>query len=131
MPHILIIDDEADLLEMVGYGLARYGLTTTCVPNTADFFPMLRAKPPDAILMDVYLGYADGRDICKQIKHDSNYAHIPVVLYSAANISDESIKQSGADAFVAKPFGVQELAEKLIHLCELDAVRNAGGNKMI
>jgi CheY-like chemotaxis protein len=131
MPHILIVDDEADLLEMVGYGLARYGLTTTCVTNTADFFPMLKVKPPDAILMDIYLGYADGREICRQIKCDSNYAQIPVILYSAGNISDESIKQSGADAFIAKPFGVQDLAEKLIELCRPDLTSNAGDNRVV
>ncbi|MDB5280205.1 MAG: mprA 2 [Ferruginibacter sp.] len=118
MPHVLIMDDETDLLEMVGFGLTMHGFTTMCVSERADFFSELATRPPDVILIDIYLGTADGREICKQIKESKDFSHISVILYSAGNIPDESIMQSGAGGFVSKPFGVQELAEKLLSLCK-------------
>ena len=122
MPHVAILDDEADLLDMVSLGLAKYGFTTTCVLNHQHFFSELLARRPDVILMDIYIGKEDGRDICKLIKEDNTFSNIPVILYSAGNVSDESIKESGADEFVSKPFVVQELAEKLLKLCKQDGI---------
>ena len=122
MPHVIILDDEEDLLDMVSLGLTRHGLTTTCVLNSQRFFSELVARRPDAILMDIYIGKEDGREICKQIKEDNTFSNIPVILYSAGNVSDESIKESGADEFVSKPFIVKELAEKLLKLCKQDGI---------
>jgi len=116
MTHVLIMDDEEDLLDMVSMGLTRFGLQTTCILEPSAFFSQVLHNEPDIILMDIYLTKADGRDICRQLKENKNFAHIPVVLYSAGNISDESIHSSLADGFVHKPFELKELSEKLLNL---------------
>lgn len=118
MPHVLIIDDEEDLLDMVCLALPRSGFSTTCVLNTSDFFTELSRQRPDAILIDVYLGDEDGREICKKIKDDQQFTSTPVVLYSAGNISEESIVLSKADDFISKPFKLQDLADTLLQLCQ-------------
>ena len=96
MPHVAILDDEADLLDMVSLGLTKYGFTTTCVLNHQHFFSELLARRPDVILMDIYIGKEDGRDICKLIKEDNTflYSSIDKSLRNAASVCD-SITASG------------------------------------
>ncbi|RYY50247.1 MAG: response regulator, partial [Chitinophagaceae bacterium] len=71
---------------------------------------------PDVILMDIYLGNADGRIICKELKSDDKFNTIPVILYSAGNITSQSITDAMADSFIVKPFNNTEILDKIQEL---------------
>lgn len=113
MPNVLVIDDDVDLLEMVETVLTSYDMQVSCANAGSKLFDSLKARRPDIILMDIYLGDADGRELCHDLKKSEEFSHIPVILYSAGNISRSSIQESKADDFIVKPFDVSMLAKKI------------------
>ncbi|RYY70426.1 MAG: response regulator [Chitinophagaceae bacterium] len=112
-PSVLLVDDDIDLLEMVCLALETQQWKVTCINEANDVMPFLERTPPDLILMDVYLRNQDGREICKSIKGSALHHMIPIILYSAGNISVNSIKESSADLFISKPFDLNYLIEKI------------------
>ncbi len=106
---ILVIDDNP---------VDRHRITTLLTKNSEDFevieaesgracFEQLEAYPDIALLLlDVRLGEDDGIDICRRIKRQSKWEHIPVVLISAVQTDDKSIAEgldAGADGYLTKP----------------------------
>jgi CheY-like chemotaxis protein len=63
--------------------------------------------------MDIYLGDADGRELCNSLKTSDKFGHIPVILYSAGNITTSSVKESQADDYLTKPFDNLQLVKKI------------------
>lgn len=66
---------------------------------------------PDLILLDILLSGEDGREICQQLKSSARMKHIPVVLLSAHVKVHNAAERCGANAFLAKPFRMEELLE--------------------
>lgn len=106
---ILLVDDDSDLLEMVCMALEARQLDVSCVSNGQEVVTAVESVKPDIILMDIYLGNADGRILCQQIKSDPNFRDLPIILYSAGNIEPQSIHDSKADLFIKKPFELSYL----------------------
>ena len=113
MPHILVVDDDADLLELVTLVLKRSQYQVTALQDGTKVIPTIEDVAPDIILMDIYLGSTDGRNICKNLKTNDKFQDIPVILYSAGNITSQSIIESKADSFIVKPFNNAEILEKI------------------
>ena len=112
---ILVVDDDADVLDMVKTMLENAGMVPTCISNPEKLIPQIEAILPDIIIMDIYLRVADGRELCHHLRASAAYSTIPVLLYSAGNITRESLQQSMASGFIAKPFDMDHLL-KTIHL---------------
>ena len=113
MTKILVVDDDKDLLEMITLVLRTYGMEVASLNNGTHFFHTLSRFTPDIIVMDIYLGDADGRILCKELKTTTDYAEIPVILYSAGTISQASIEESEADDFLQKPFDIGFLFSRI------------------
>jgi len=116
MPSVLIVDDDKDLLEMMEIVLKRSEMIVECLDHGAGLFDTLAQFRPDIVIMDIYLGDADGRELCQQLKNSTEYKDIPIILYSAGIITRDSIQQSQADEFVVKPFNVQQLLARIARL---------------
>lgn len=115
MITVVIVDDDPDLMEMVGMVLKYNAMDPHCISRPATLTTSLAEIQPDLILMDIYMGEFDGRKICFDLKTSDEFKHIPVILYSAGVIIEETITQSFADDFINKPFENVELINK-IHL---------------
>ena len=113
---VLLVDDDKDLLEMVSLALEIKKVHVFAVTDFEQVFPTLRSAKPGLVLMDIYLGDADGREICRQIKSDEEFQHIPVILYSAGNIDQQSILDSKANVFIKKPFELSHLYQTIQEL---------------
>ena len=113
MPHILVVDDDTDLLELVTLVLKRSHYQVTALQDGTKVVPVVSDINPDIILMDIYLGSTDGRNICRNLKTSEAHRNIPVILYSAGNITSQSIRESMADSFIVKPFNNAEILEKI------------------
>jgi DNA-binding response OmpR family regulator len=113
MTKVLIVDDDNDLLEMVSLVLTNYNMKVDALGQCVQFFDTMSDVQPDIVLMDIYLGECDGRDLCLDLKGRSNYSNIPVILYSAGNISVSSVKESKADDFMSKPFDITQLVSRI------------------
>ena len=113
MVKLVIVDDDEDLLEMVTMVLHTRGMAIKGLANGKLLLESLTIEKPDIVLMDIYLGDNDGRILCKQLKNSREYSAIPIVLYSAGNISKASIVDSLADDFIQKPFDLSSLFKRI------------------
>lgn len=114
MKKILVIDDDPDILEAVKDVLEMSGYDAEGSTNGDDIYNMIKEYKPDLIILDVLLSGNDGRVICKQLKMDK--VNIPIIMMSAHPAAEDSVKLSGADAFVSKPFALDELLSEVQRL---------------
>lgn len=113
MKKILVIDDDPDILEAVQLVLSTGGYDSDATTKGDETCQRVRDYNPDLIILDVLLSGNDGRKICKTLKADSRTKQIPIIMISAHPTAKDSVKECGADAFVAKPFSVDELLSKV------------------
>jgi DNA-binding response OmpR family regulator len=113
MQKILVVDDDKDLLEMIEMTLSRLGYHITTLAKGSGFINIVESIRPDIILLDIFLGDTDGRNLCHQMKLQPAYENIPVILYSAGYVPLSTIEYSKADEFIVKPFEIKQLLEKI------------------
>jgi DNA-binding response OmpR family regulator len=113
MLNVLVVDDDTDLLEMVSLVLKSHDMKVECLNKGGLLFQSITTGKPDIVLMDIYLGDSDGRELCRELKSTRQFQNIPVILYSAGNINEASVQQSLADDFVSKPFDISQLVRKI------------------
>ena len=113
MKKVLVVDDDTDLLEMVQMVLVRHNMNVQIISKGAGLYDSLREIKPDIILMDIFLGDSDGRELCFELKQSQEFKDIPVILYSAGHITSASIRESLADDFLVKPFDISKLVSKI------------------
>jgi DNA-binding response OmpR family regulator len=113
MQRILIVDDEPDLLSITKSLLERNNFEVYTVSHPKDIDGAISSFKPELIILDISLGSADGRIICREIKSRKETSHIQVLLFSANLNVRETISQYLADGFVEKPFSKSELLDSL------------------
>jgi|KBSSwiS6_1023812.scaffolds.fasta_scaffold00488_3 DNA-binding response OmpR family regulator len=113
MKKVLVVDDDQDILTLVEMVLSMNNFKVEAISRWEEIKNKIESFQPDLILLDVALIGADGREICKQIKTASDTKNIPVILFSAhADVAD-SLDESMAQGFIAKPFEISHLVETL------------------
>lgn len=110
---IFVVDNDEDLLEMMGIIFSRNQIDNICISDAGTLFQHIDKARPDAILMDIYMGPHDGRELCRRLKKTDAYKDIPVILYSAGHIPLDSIRESLANDFLSKPFNIKQLVDKV------------------
>jgi DNA-binding response OmpR family regulator len=108
---ILIADDDLDILDALSMMLDdEYEVTSTSNGQTVR---AVNKCSPDLIILDIWMGNVDGRDICKQLKNQNSTKHIPIIMISARANAEKSVMDAGADAFIAKPFEMDYLLDEV------------------
>jgi signal transduction histidine kinase/DNA-binding response OmpR family regulator len=122
-PLILVVDDIADMRDLVGGTLARHGYRLASASSGGEALDAAKRNKPDVVVTDWMMPGMTGPELIGAMRKDSALASVPVVLLTAK--SDEESKlagtEVGADAFLGKPFNEQELAStvrNLVHLKE-------------
>ncbi len=111
---ILIVDDDLDILEVIGLILESEGYEVELMSNGQQVFEQINLFKPDLIILDVMLGNMDGREICNNIKNTKDTLHIPIIMISATHNMAESIKKNcRPDDFLEKPFDIVNLINKV------------------
>ena len=112
---VMIIDDEEDILKLVSLNLEKSGFKTKTYTESNQLFSALKKEIPALIILDLMLPDKDGFDICKELKKNSNYENIPIIMLTAK--SDETDKilglELGAEDYVTKPFSPKELVARV------------------
>lgn len=112
---ILVVDDEADLVETVRFVLELQGFNVLVSYNGEDALNQARKESPDLILLDIMLPKLDGYKVCRLLKFDERYKHIPILMLTAKTQEKDKVigKETGADEYITKPFEMDELIEKV------------------
>jgi len=128
--RILVVDDEPGIQATLRARLEANGYEVLLASDGETGLQRAREEKPDLILLDLMLPRRDGYSVCRLLKFDNRFQHIPIIMLTArAQERDRSLGQkTGADAYVTKPFDAAHLLETIGRL--LDAVENspAGGN---
>lgn len=113
--HILVVDDEEDLLELIRYNLSKEGYRVTTVGNGEDAIQMARKLAPDLMVLDVLLPQVDGLEVCRQLKGDAVTRHIPIIMLTAKTEEADVVAglELGADDYVTKPFSPRVLLARI------------------
>jgi DNA-binding response OmpR family regulator len=113
MSKILVIDDDVDILSVMEILLTMKGFQVEVTAKGENTFPKIKTFQPDLILLDVLISGYDGRTICRKLKANEETMHIPVIMFSAHPGAAATITEYGADDFIAKPFDVVNLLQKV------------------
>jgi two-component system phosphate regulon response regulator PhoB len=113
--HILIVEDEAAIREMVGFALRRAGFELAEAANGQEAQIKIGEQLPDVILMDWMLPDISGIELVRRLKRDELTQEIPIIVLTARSEEDDKIYglDSGADDYVTKPFSPKELVARI------------------
>ncbi len=110
----MVADDDMSILDMVGSMLEFAGYEVTH-SDTAELVFSNRATP-DLFLLDIWINGTDGREVCRKLKQNADTSEIPIILFSASKGIERSARDAGADDFLAKPFQMTDLLQKIENL---------------
>jgi DNA-binding response OmpR family regulator len=121
--RVLLIEDDADIAEAIGYQLEKAGLQVKVAKTGEEGLEAVR-RGVDLVLLDLNLPGMDGLEVCRLIRRQTTTAHVPIIIVSArADEVDRVLGlEMGADDYVVKPFSLKELAAR----CRV-ALRRLGG----
>ncbi len=110
---ILVVDDNDGILSAFDALLSDAGYTVITSSSGDCLEKLTRQNLPDLLLLDVLLSGSDGREICQRLKSQNLTKNVPIIMISAHPGVAESIREIGADDFLAKPFEMKDLLEKV------------------
>ncbi len=119
-PHILIVDDEPETLELVEFNLRQAGFETATATDGNEALRKVRARVPMLMVLDLMLPEISGLEVCKMLRRDPATSGISIIMLTAkASELDRVLGlELGADDYVTKPFSPRELVLRIKKLLE-------------
>ncbi len=106
MKKVLLVEDDIHMAEVVKYILTTYGFSVYTHSTGLEVDEVVKAYKPNLILLDIRLPGKLGTQVCKELKQTSD---IPIILFSAERDQKKLVEECNADAFLEKPFDINEL----------------------
>jgi DNA-binding response OmpR family regulator len=128
---ILVVDDEADVLDLVRYHLNRAGFDVDVASSGTAALLAARQRRPDAIVLDIMLPQMSGTEVFRKLRLEIDTAQIPVLMLTAKGLLSERIAglELGVDDYITKPFSPRELVLRVQNL--LRRIRETRTSAMI
>ena len=114
--HILILEDNQDILQLMSEVLIQEGYQVTGLTYCENIIKTVEQHKPDLVMLDYLLHGINGGELCHEIKTNAATHHLPVIIISGYPRVLQSLGDYGSDAFVAKPFLIDELVSA-VHKC--------------
>ena len=113
--HIVIVEDEEDILELLRYHLTREGYSVTTAANGEQALKIISQKMPALVLLDLMLPGLNGLELCRRLKQDPRTAAIPIMMVTAKNEESDVVVglELGADDYIMKPFSMKVLVARV------------------
>jgi DNA-binding response OmpR family regulator len=110
---ILIVDDEKDIVETLKFILESEGFDCIVAYDGEEALNLAKNESPDLIVLDVMLPKINGYKVCRLLKFDTKYKHIPILMVTARTQEEDKIigEETGADEYVTKPFDIETLTK--------------------
>jgi two-component system KDP operon response regulator KdpE len=111
-PRVLVVDDEPQILRALTTNLRGGGYDVQQAANGEQALAAVAVRPPDAVILDLVLPDVSGVEVCREIRRLSD---VPVLVLSAVGEERTKVEalDAGADDYITKPFGMDELAARL------------------
>lgn len=111
---VLLVDDEPGILRVVGKRLALAGYQVVTAAEGHEALEAVRREKPQLIVLDLMLPGLNGVDVCTALKHDAQYRHIPIIIFTGKgkDIDETLCREVGAEAYLNKG-PASELLEQL------------------
>ena len=115
MSHILIVEDDKDIADLIAHYLLRAGHAVESAASGTAALAKIKAAPPALVLLDLMLPGMDGLLVCQTLRRDPETAAIPIIMLTARGEEAERIAglEQGADDYVTKPFSPGELVARV------------------
>ncbi len=115
IPNILIVDDVAANLKVLGDMLKADGYKVRPVPNGSLALQVAEKEKPDLILLDIMMPDMDGYEVCRRLKEHKTLNDIPVIFISALNDTNDIVKalKTGGVDYITKPFQSEEVSTRI------------------
>jgi two-component system alkaline phosphatase synthesis response regulator PhoP len=112
---IYLVEDEASIRDLVLYTLENSGLQARGFGDGKSFWQALEEKQPDLVLLDIMLPGEDGLSVLKKLRSSKGFSKLPVIMLTAKSAEYDKVLglESGADDYLAKPFGMMELVARV------------------
>jgi two-component system alkaline phosphatase synthesis response regulator PhoP len=121
--RILVIEDEADLREVLAYNLKREGFQVDTARDGGEGLKMASERQPDLVLLDLMLPDLDGLEVCRRLRQDEELSDMPIIMVTAKGEETDIVVGLGvgADDYLPKPFSIKELTARVRAVLRRDA----------
>ncbi|MEM0981712.1 MAG: response regulator, partial [Cyanobacteria bacterium P01_H01_bin.58] len=115
--RVLALDDDPVILNVLGQHLTSWGMLGTTLNDPGLLWDSLSQFNPDLLLLDVEMPNINGIELCRVIRSDRTWSHLPIVFLTTCRDSEtvQAIYQAGADDYITKPFAAKELAARIVN----------------
>ena len=111
--NILVVDDDSGIGEMLQILLELNGYSVTVTEKPDEAESLIDKNDIDLVLLDKLISGVNGIEVCGRLKNNEATADIPILMMSALHEAGEKCKNAGANDFIAKPFDMDELLDKI------------------
>ena len=113
--HLLVVEDEEEIQELISYNLKKEGFRVTCVGSGEDALRMVRTGEYSLILLDLMLPGIDGFEVCRTIRKHASTAGLPIMMVTAKGEESDIVAglELGADDYLVKPFSPRVLVARV------------------
>lgn len=113
--HILIIEDETDIQELIQFNLEKEGYRVTSTLTGEEGISKIKVSHPDLVLLDLMLPGIDGFEVCRRLKSDTETKKIPIIILTAKGEESDIVSglELGADDYITKPFKPRVLIARI------------------
>ena len=115
MSHILIIEDDPSLVELLRYNLENEGFEVSVARDGEEGLVSVAAQAPDLVVLDWMLPNVSGIEVCRQLRQKSETRSMPVIMLTAKGEVNDRLRglETGADDYIVKPFSPAELTARI------------------
>lgn len=112
---ILIVDDEANIRELISFNLKNEGYKTITAADGLTALRLISEERPSLILLDLMLPGMNGYEVCKEVRKEKELSTTPIIMLSAKDAEFDKVLglELGADDYMTKPFSVRELVARV------------------
>jgi DNA-binding response OmpR family regulator len=125
--HILIVEDDRDIAELIRHYLVRAGHTVDVAASGTDVMPRVRTRLPDLVVLDLMLPGVHGLEVCRSLRSHTSTADLPIIMVTARAEEADRVAglELGADDYLTKPFSPKELVARVAALLRRASRANA------